>query len=288
MNELAPTLQQVDRTWVIHRGRRLSYFAGCDYFRLASHPAVLAAMQDGVIRYGLNVAASRRTTGNHSLYEQLEQRLAAFFGAGSAVLVSNGYQTNLVVAQALAGRFSHVLIDAQAHASLVDAAPLFECPVLRFEHGNAEDVARIGRRLGARARPILLTDGMFAHNGEIAPLQDYLAALPKDAGVLVDDAHGAGTLGRRGRGTAEHLGVKDRRLIQTITLSKALGVYGGAILGPKTLRKRVISGSRLFGGNTPLPLPLANAALEALNLLRTDKAMRRRLAVNTLYVKFLK
>lgn len=285
MNELAPPLQQIDRTYVLHQGRRLSYFAGCDYYRLSSHPAVLAAMQDGVEEYGLNVAASRMTTGNHVLFGQLEQRLAAFFGVKAVLLVANGYVTNLVVAQALAGGFSHVLLDERAHASLADAAPWFGCPVLRFKHRDAEDVVRITRRLGRGARLILLTDGLSSHDGQVAPLRSYLAALPGDAQVLVDDAHGAGTLGRQGRGTAEHLGVRDRRLIQTITLSKAFGVYGGAILGPLALRRQIIACSRMFTGQTPLPLPLANAALEAVSLLRTDKALRRRLVVNTMYVK---
>src|SRR5215468_173804 len=104
-------LQQIDRTYVRWRGRKLSYFAGCDYFRLASHPRVLAAFAACLKRYGFSVAASRVTTGNHVLYRELEQRLAEFFGAPSALVVSSGYATNLVVAQALAGSFSHVLID---------------------------------------------------------------------------------------------------------------------------------------------------------------------------------
>src|SRR5207249_5899903 len=90
---LAEPLQQIDRTFVLHRGRKLSYFAGCDYFRLATHPEVLRAVSEGLDRFGLNVAASRRTTGNHALYEQLEEQLARFFEAEGAVLVSNGYLT---------------------------------------------------------------------------------------------------------------------------------------------------------------------------------------------------
>src|SRR5580700_9081941 len=108
---MSPPLQQVDRTYVLHQGRKLSYFAGCDYFRLASHPRVLKAAADGLRQYGLNVAASRRTTGNHQLYETLESDLAAFFGAETATLASNGYAPNLMVAQALAGQFSHAFID---------------------------------------------------------------------------------------------------------------------------------------------------------------------------------
>src|ERR1700760_3498516 len=106
---ISPTLQQIDRTYVRFQGRKLSYFAGCDYFRLASHPAVLKAAADGLKKFGFKVAAPRKTTGNHELYEQLEKRLASFFGAETATLASNGYTPNLIAAQALAGEFSHAL-----------------------------------------------------------------------------------------------------------------------------------------------------------------------------------
>src|SRR5437763_16734407 len=114
MSEPEP-LQQIARTYVRWRGRKLSYFAGCDYFRLASHPKVLAGLEAGMKKYGVNVAASRLTTGNHVLYRELEQGLAEFFEAPSALLVSSGYLSNLAVAQALAGSFSHALIDEQSN-----------------------------------------------------------------------------------------------------------------------------------------------------------------------------
>ena len=120
------SLQQVKRTYVRQRGLTLSYFGGCDYFRLGSHPVVLAAVREGLQRYGLNVAASRLTTGNHRLYELLEKKLARFFGVESALLASNGYLPNLMVAQALAGEFSHALIDERAHGSLIDAAQFLD------------------------------------------------------------------------------------------------------------------------------------------------------------------
>jgi 7-keto-8-aminopelargonate synthetase-like enzyme len=277
-------LQQVDRTWVRFRGRRLAYFSGCDYFRLSSHPQVIGALERGVRQYGLNVAASRMTTGNHTLYRQLEERLAAFFAVPSATLVSTGYLTNLVVAQALAGDFSHVLIDGAAHPSLADAARFLECPVLRFKHQEPVEVAAAVRRCGPEAKLILLTDGVFAHDGSAAPLVEYLKVLPTDAWLLVDDAHGAGVLGQRGRGTPEHAGVSRRRIIQTVTLSKAFGTYGGAVLGPERLRQSILARSHLFIGSTPLPLPLANAALRAVALLQAGGALKRRLESNQAFV----
>lgn len=282
---LAEPLQQVDRTCVLRRGRRLIYFGGCDYFRMASHPEVLRAAQHGLENFGLNVSASRRTTGNHPLYEELERDLAKFFDTESAVLVSSGYVTNLVVAQALAGEFTHALLDERAHACLLDAVPLLGCPAHTFAHRDAQAAAAAARRCGPRAKLLVLTDGLYGHDGCVAPLADYLKLLPRNTTLLVDDAHGAGTLGRNGRGAPEHLGVSRERIIQTITLSKAFGTYGGAILGPRSLREKIIARSRLFIGNTPLPLPLAAAAQASLRLVKKDSGFRRRLAFNTSYVK---
>jgi len=279
------TLQQIDRTFVRLGKRKLSYFGGCDYFRLASHPKVIHALQDGVERYGLNVAASRLTTGNHEIYYTLERQLAGFFGAKGATLVSGGYITNLVVAQALAGNFSHALLDARAHPSLKDAARFLDCPVIQFRHRDLDHLAETVKRLGTEARLILLTDGMFSNDGSVAPLKDYLKVLPKDAMLLVDDAHGAAVLGESGKGTLEYTGAGRPRIIQTITLSKAFGAYGGAILGQTSLRQQILSRSSIFIASTPLPLPLVNASIESLRILRTDKTLKQRLERNSATVK---
>jgi 7-keto-8-aminopelargonate synthetase-like enzyme len=284
MTEPEP-LQQISRTYVRYRQRKLSYFSGCDYFRLASHPRVVAALQTGVKKYGMNVAASRMTTGNHVLYRELEAELASFFAAEAALLVTSGYVSNLVAAQALAGRFSHALIDSAAHSSLSDAARFLDCPVLQFKSRNAEALASTVRRCGPGSRLLLLTDGMFSSDGGAAPLAEYLKVLPKDALILVDDAHGAGVLGRNGRGAPEHAGVSRRRIMQTITLSKSFGAYGGAILGSARFRQQILDRSRMFVGGTPLPLPLANAALAGVRILKADKSFRQRLLRNAAYVK---
>jgi 7-keto-8-aminopelargonate synthetase-like enzyme len=278
-------LQQIDRTYVRYRNRRLSYFSGCDYFRLASHPSVVAAAHTGLKRFGLGVAASRLTTGNHRLYLELEEKLAAFFGAPSALLVSTGYATDLVVAQALAGNFSHALIDERSHPALQDAVRFLDCPVLKFRHRDVDDCQRAVKRCGPQTKLILLTDGMFAHDGSLAPLSSYLRVLPQDATLLVDDAHAAGVLGSKGRGSLEATHLSRRHAIQTISLSKAFGAFGGAILCPHALRQRILEKSRLFIGSTPMPLPWVCAALKSLELLRTDVRMRQRLNGNALRLK---
>jgi 8-amino-7-oxononanoate synthase len=282
---LAEPLQQIQRTMVLHHGRKLIYFGGCDYFRLASHPEVLRALCDGAEKFGLNVAASRSTTGNHALFGKLEKELAKFFGVERAALLSNGYVTNLAFVQTFSEKFTHALMDERSHGSLRDAAEFLKCPVHTFRHLNTTDFSQMLKSLGRSARPLVLTDGMFSHDGSVAPLRDYLDALPRRAVLLVDDAHGAGVLGKRGRGTPEVCRVRDDRMVQTISLSKAFGVYGGAVLGSARIIETVQERSRILTGNTPLPLPLANAALASLRVLRSDASLRVRLNSNTTRIK---
>ncbi|MGN6643324.1 MAG: aminotransferase class I/II-fold pyridoxal phosphate-dependent enzyme [Verrucomicrobiota bacterium] len=279
------TLQPVDRTYVHYHGRKLSYFSGCDYFRLASHPEVIQAAQQGLKQFGLSVSASRLTTGNHPLYQTLENELARFFAVEAALLLPTGYLSSHAVAQALAGKFSHVLIDERAHPALQDAALLLDCPILNFKHRDPSDFAGTVARCGAQARMVVLTDGLFAHNSSVAPLKAYLKILPRDGLIVVDDAHGAGVLGKTGKGTIELEGVSRSRVIQCLTLSKAFGAHGGAVLGSRALRQRILDRSRMFIGSTPMALPLASAALEAVKLLRSDRSFRRRLFANVAYVK---
>jgi 7-keto-8-aminopelargonate synthetase-like enzyme len=251
---------------------------------MASDPRVHKAVSAGLKLYGLNVSASRLTTGNHELYGKLEQEMGKFFDAESATLASNGYLPNLMVAQAVAGQFSHALIDERAHGSLADAAEMMRCEVLKFRHRDAADLERQIARLG-KTKPLVLTDGMFAHDGALAPIRQYLAALPSGGMILLDDAHAAGVLGPEGQGSAAHAGVSTERIIRTITLSKAFGVYGGAVLGSARLRSAIMERSHIFVGNTPLPLPLANAAVESLRVVKADRRMRARLRQNIFRVR---
>jgi 7-keto-8-aminopelargonate synthetase-like enzyme len=281
----AETLQQTGRTQVWHHGRKLDYFAGCDYFRLARRPEVWRAAERAGRLLGWNVAASRRTTGNHVLYQTLERELAEFFHAPAAVLLPTGYTADLAVAQALAGQFTLALMDERAHGSLAAAARCLDCPVKTFRHRQPAELARALRRCGPRGRVIVLTDGMFSADGSVAPLAEYLAVLAENAIILVDDAHAAGVLGRHGRGTPEHTGAGRRRIIQTITLSKALGAYGGAVLASRAVCDKIMTASHCFAGATPVPLPLAAAARAGLKLLAAHPEWRTRLWANTERVK---
>lgn len=277
-----PALLRADRTSVWVDGRKLSFFSGCDYYRLASHPEVLRAAAAAQKRYGLSVSASRMTTGNHELYQRLEHALTDFFQAESALLMPTGYAGATAVTQALTSRVTHALIDEKSHACLFDAARFLNCPVFVFKHRKPESLEIELRKVRDQSCLLLLTDGMFAHDGSAAPLREYRSILPRTALMLVDDAHGAGVLGDHGRGTPERERLKaGAGLIQTITLSKAFGAYGGAVLCARTLRSRMLERSRVFIGSTPIPLPLAAAALRSLEIIAEDKLLRRRLHNNT-------
>jgi 7-keto-8-aminopelargonate synthetase-like enzyme len=277
---LPPPLTPVSRTEVSTGGRTLIFFGGCDYYRLSSHPQVLAAARETLRKGALGVSASRCTTGNHPLLETLEQKLAQFFRAPAALVVANGYATNLIVAQTLAGRFPHALLDQRAHGCLADAALLLKSTVHRFPHRDVAAVERLSRRLKSSGPLLLLTDGLCAHDGQVAPLKRYLDVLPPGSKLLVDDAHGGGVVGKNGRGSLEVSGIARTHVIQTITLSKAFGAHGGAILCDRELRREIITGSRMFIGSTPPALSIAAAAMKAIELLAAHPEWRQRATAN--------
>lgn len=284
MNEAEP-LTFIGDNEVQDHGRTLVYFSGCDYFRLARHPKLAEAAVSALDKNGLNVAASRLTTGNHKIYARLEAEVSSFFDAESAVLLPDGYLAPLAAAQALAGEFTHAFTDEFAHGALLDAARMLECPVKMFRHRDVTGLKKLFALAGPKARPVILTDGLFAHDGSTAPLREYLALLPEAGRIIVDDAHGAGVLGATGRGTLEEERVERRQIIQCATLSKAFGAYGGVVLTSRVLRAKILLRSRVFVGTTPLPPPLAGAGLAALRLLRTSKALRNKMFANLAYLR---
>ena len=267
------------------RGRTLVNFSGCDYFRLARNPRLAAAAKKTLGETGLNVSASRLTTGNREIYFQLEAALAKFFQAEAALVLSDGYLAPLAAAQALAGEFTHAFIDERAHNALLDAARMLDCSVKKFPHRNAAALKKLLARGGKNFRPIILTDGMFSYDGAVAPLRAYLKILPRDGMILVDDAHGVGVVGATGKGAVEHEGVSRERVIQCGTLSKAFGAFGGVVLSSRDVREKILTRSRSFVGTTPLPPPLAGAALASLKILSRDTAQRKKLFTNLSWLR---
>lgn len=277
-DEVVPApLRYVDATHVRVNRRALSFFAGCDYFRLGGHASVRKVMREALRSSSHHVAASRLTTGNHVIYRKLEKALARFFRVEEVVVTATGYVTNLVVAQAMRGTVTHAFLDDRAHGSLADAASALGCPVVRFGHRSSGALRKRLHRLDSEAVPVVLTDGVCAHDGGVAPLADYVEMVGRRGWVLVDDSHGWGVLGRGGRGTVEWTGVETERCVVTGSLSKGLGGYGGAVLCSRAWAGALAARSRALSGNTPMPWVVALADLAAVQLLCREERRRQRL-----------
>jgi 8-amino-7-oxononanoate synthase len=232
-------------------------------------------------RYGLTTAASRVTTGNHRLYERLESSAARFFGSESSLVLSSGYLANVAVGEGLRGLFHEAFVDDRCHGSLPAALRGGECRVTTFEHRSCADLRRKRGRVGRGKRVVIVTDGVFAADGAIAPLREYRQAMSPGDLLWVDDAHAAGVIGKGGRGSIEYAEIPREDVIQTITFSKAFGAYGGAVLCDRALRGRLLENSAAVIGNTPLPLPLAGACLKSLTLMTPARvaALQRNIQV---------
>jgi len=263
---------------IVRDGRQLLNFCSNDYLGLAAHPLVREAMHKGIDQYGAGAGAAHLINGHSRAHHQLEQELAEFTGRSRALLFSTGYMANLGVVTALMQRGDHILADRHNHASLLDAALLSGARLMRYEHAQADHAAQ---RLHARraAETLIMTDGVFSMGGDIAPLKE-LASLAQQhqAWLLVDDAHGIGVLGEKGKGTLEHYGLSQQQVpILMGTLGKALGGFGAFVAGSEELIETLIQSARSYIYTTATPPALAQAVRAALRLVQTEPERRSHL-----------
>ncbi|GJQ28534.1 MAG: 8-amino-7-oxononanoate synthase [Phycisphaerae bacterium] len=262
-------------------GREVLAFGGCNYLGLAHHPEVVRALCEEAGRSGISTTASRETTGNTGVHEALEAALASWMGQEAAILLAEGYTANIALCQALARDHGVALIDAKAHRSLRSAATAAGMQVFEYEHRSPKSAAWLCRQYGDLGVAIL-TDGVFAADGALAPLPELLGVLPaRRATLVVDDCHGVCVLGARGSGSVEHFGLRDERVAITTTLAKGVGCYGGAVIGRRRLVDAVREHADVYRRSTPVPTPLARAALTAVDLVAREPGMLARLRSNT-------
>ncbi|MGH8076928.1 MAG: 8-amino-7-oxononanoate synthase [Lysobacter sp.] len=259
-------------------GQHLLNFCSNDYLGLSQHYSVVSAFQDAASREGAGGVGSHLVCGHHVIHEALERELADWIGAPRALLFGSGFLANLAVLQTLLGDDDVCVQDRLNHASLIDAARLSGCKLRRYPHGNAEGALR-----QLRGQPdglaILATDGVFSMDGDVAPLRDLaLVARVQKALLYVDDAHGVGVHGPDGRGSvaAAKLGLNEVPL-QLVTLGKALGSYGAAVVGDAALIEHLAETARPYLYTTALPPAQAAATLAAVKLARKDHWRRERL-----------
>jgi 8-amino-7-oxononanoate synthase len=264
-------------------GREVLLFAGSNYLDLAAHPEVAEAAGRAAREWGCAAGGSRLINGNLALHEALEEELADFLGVEAALAFSTGYQANVGVIPALVGPGDAVVSDALVHASIIDGCRLSRAAVHVFVHGSAEALdARLAEVTRTHRRTLVVLDGVYSMDGDLAPLPAMLAAARRhDALVLLDDAHGIGCLGAGGRGSAEELGV-DLRDVDVVvgTLGKALGSFGAFVAGPASLRELLVNAARSFIFTCALAPPQVAAARAALALLAREPWRRERLQAN--------
>jgi 8-amino-7-oxononanoate synthase len=251
--------------------------AGNDYLGLSRDKRVAGAAAAATLRWGSGSTGSRLVTGTTEAHVALEHELASFCGAQAALVFSSGFMANLGVVTALSGKGSAIVTDAYLHASLIDGCRLSRADVAVMPHG---DVAAVTHALKTRRteRALMVTDSVFSVDGDLVPLGELHAACREHkAGLVVDDAHGLGVLGPGGRGAVADAGlIGEPDVVTTVTLSKALGAQGGAVLGPRRVIKHLVDSARSFIFDTGLAPSSTAAALAALNILKEEPDLPER------------
>jgi 8-amino-7-oxononanoate synthase len=262
---------------ILMEGREYLAFCSNDYLGLANHPHLVAAVIAAARRYGVGEGASHLLTGHSIVHGRLEGKLAEFAGAPRALLFSSGYQANIGTITALVGAEDAVFSDALNHASLIDGVRLSHAQVVRYPHA---DVAFLGEALARSRAPtkLVVTDGVFSMDGDIAPLPALLDLCERhDALLMVDDAHGFGVVGPEGRGSPAYFGLRSARIVYVGTLGKAAGVSGAFVAGTSDVVETVMQRARTYIYTTAAPALLAAAVETSLQLIREEGWRREHL-----------
>src|SRR3954469_355032 len=264
---------------VLLDGRPVLLLCSNNYLGLADHPRVREAAADAAMRWGVGAGASRLVSGNMTVHRRLEERIAAFKGSSACVLFGSGYLANTGVISTLAHEGDVVFSDALNHASIVDGCRLSRAETFVYDHCDMEHLEWGLREAGGRGA-LIVTDGVFSMDGDIAPLEEIVELAQRyDSRVMVDDAHGMGTIGPGGRGAVADAGLEDEVDVVVGTLGKALGSYGAYVCCDRSMAKWLVNSARTLIFSTALPPPAVAGAAAALEILmeqpgRVDKLRR--------------
>jgi glycine C-acetyltransferase len=268
-------------------GREVINLASNNYLGLANHPRMNRAASEASMAFGAGSGAVRTIAGSMSMHLELERRFAAFKHADAALMFQSGFAANAGTVAAILTPEDVIVSDRLNHASIIDGARLSKAEIKVFEHKDAEHADRL---LAESAKPgrrqLLITDGVFSMDGDIAPLPALVAVAEKHGAIMmIDDAHASGVLGSGGAGTVDHFGLHGRIDIQVGTLSKAIGVLGGFIAGGSHLIEWLQNRGRPYLFSTSAPPSVVAACIEALDIIRDEPERIERLWSNTRALK---
>ena len=281
------TIGSPQGAWLVVDGKKVLNFCSNNYLGLANHPKLVAAAKKAVDEMGIGPAAVRSIAGTMTLHLELEKRLAAFKGVQAAITFQSGFTANLATIPALVGKEDVIFSDRLNHASIIDGCRLSGAKIIPYEHCDVASLESvIKENLSQYRRAIIITDGVFSMDGDVAPLDKiYEVAKIYDILLMVDDAHGEGVLGKGGRGIVDHFGLHGKVDVEVGTLSKAFGVVGGVVAGDKNIVEWLRQRGRPFLFSSAVTVPDAAACLAALDLLEASTELVEKLWDNAKYFK---
>jgi glycine C-acetyltransferase len=275
------TIESPMDAWVTIDGRPLLNFCANNYLGLANHPRIREATKTAIDQYGVGPGAVRTIAGTMSLHIELEKRLAEFKQAEACITFQSGFAANLATIPAIVGRGDIIFSDELNHASIIDGCRLSRATVVRYAHNDVDDLLRQIEATTEYNQRIIISDGVFSMDGDIAPLDKLVdVAEQHDIMIMVDDAHGEGVLGHGGRGIVDHFGLHGRVDVEIGTLSKAFGVMGGLVAGKALIVEWLRQRGRPFLFSSALTVPDTAACLEAVAILEESTELIDRLWAN--------
>jgi glycine C-acetyltransferase len=281
------TISSPQGAWLVVDGKKVLNFCSNNYLGLANHPKLVAASKKAIDEMGIGPAAVRTIAGTMTLHLELEKRLAAFKGVEAAITFQSGFAANLATIPALVGKEDVIFSDRLNHASIIDGCRLSGGKIIPYDHCNVASLeAVIKENLSQFRRAIIITDGVFSMDGDVAPLdQIYEVAKKYDVLLMVDDAHGEGVLGKGGRGIVDHFGLHGKVDVEVGTMSKAFGVVGGVVAGTPVIVEWLRLRGRPFLFSSAVTVPDAAACIAALDILESSTELVDRLWDNAKYFK---
>ena len=281
------TIESPQGAWLVVDGKRVLNFCSNNYLGLANHPDIVAAARKSVEAMGVGPAAVRSIAGTMSLHVELEKRLAAFKGVEAAITFQSGFTANLATIPVLVGKEDCIFSDRLNHASINDGCRLSGAKIIAYEHNDVKSLEeQIQANLSQFRRALIVTDGVFSMDGDIAPLPAiYEVAKKYDILLMVDDAHGEGVLGKGGRGIVDHFGLHGKVDVEVGTMSKAFGVVGGVVAGKSVIIEWLRQRGRPFLFSSAVTVPDAAACLAAIDLLEDSTQLVDKLWDNAKYFK---
>jgi len=281
------TIGSPQGAWLVVDGKRVLNFCSNNYLGLANHPDIVSAAKKATDEMGVGPGAVRSIAGTMTLHVELEKRLAAFKGVEAAITFQSGFAANLATIPALVGKEDVIFSDKLNHASIIDGCRLSGGKIIAYEHNDPASLEeQIKANLGQFRRALIVTDGVFSMDGDIAPLDKiYEVAQKYDILLMVDDAHGEGVLGKGGRGIVDHFGLHGKVDVEVGTMSKAFGVVGGVVAGNAVIIEWLRQRGRPFLFSSAVTVPDAAACLAAIDLLEDSTQLVDKLWSNAKYFK---